>query len=242
VTARGERGRAPQVPTGPEDAKMDERPDPVAVLPDGVLFPVERRISGTILKLARPVKHGARELLELHFEPLTGAHVRRAPEDWKETDRVLTFAGQLTGLPDSVFDELGGLDVGEVIRTTLASAWPMLDLPVQWETVWRDLEGNGKPLRELPKFPGGTRLVLEQAIKENRDVVAMLEFSELTGRIARTLPTDGIPTARLPGLVSALTGAPANVVDKLTGRDLNRALALAQLFFLAIRGTSATSG
>lgn len=221
----------------------DLKPDAAGVLPDGVLFDAADRPSSVEahkLELARPVKHGTRELLALEFLPLSGAHVRRCPRDWAETSKVLEFAGQLTGLPDSVFDQLVGADVGEVIRATLSAAWPMLDLPVQWEAAWRD--NGAAPARVLPKFPGGCTLKLERAVSDGRDTLAALEFSELTGKMARTIPTAELPTSKLPWLVEQLTGAPGAVVDKLTGRDLNRALALAQLFFLAIRGTGATSG
>jgi hypothetical protein len=222
----------------------DPKTDAAGVLPDGVLFDAAERPSsvGThTVALERPVKHGTRELLALEFLPLSGAHVRRCPRDWAETSKVLEFAGQLTGLPDSVFDQLIGADVGEVIRATLTAAWPMLDLPVQWEAVWKG-ENGAAPARTLPKFPGGCTLKLERAVSDGRDTLASLEFGELTGKMARTIPTAELPVSKLPWLVEQLTGAPGAVVDKLTGRDLNRALALAQLFFLAIRGTGATSG
>jgi len=227
----------------------DTTPATADPLPDGVAIPVERRLEGHVLPLRRAVKHGDRSLDSLTFAALTGAHVRRAPPDWEQTDRVLLFAGQLTGLPDSVFDQLLGSDVGDVIRATVSSSWPMLDLPVQWEATWRlEVEEGVKvgepapPQRKLPSFAGGYVLALARPVSAGRDSVSALEFSELTGKVARALPTDGLQVSRLPWLVEQLTGAPAAVVDKLTGRDLNRALALAQLFFLAIRGTTATSG
>jgi len=218
-----------------------------SLLPDGVAIPIERRLEGHVLPLRRAVKHGTRELDSLAFSPLSGAHVRRAPPDWEQTDRVLQFAGQLTGLPDRVFDQLQGADIGDVIRATVASSWPMLDLPVQWEETWR-LEARYAPgddvpaPRKLPSFEGGAVLALEHPATGGRDTLSELRFTELTGKVARALPTDGVQVARLPWLVEQLTGAPAGVVDQLRGRDLNRALALAQLFFLAIRGTTATSG
>lgn len=228
---------------------MDETRDAVAsLLPDGVAIPAEQRLNGHRLRLSVPVHHGTRELEELEFLELTGAHVRRAPPDWRETGNLFAFAGQLTGLPDSVFDQLRGADIGELIRVTVASSWPMLDLPVQWEDVWRTeaeaaaARGEKVEARKLPSFPGGCVLELERRLETDRDQVTRLEFRELTGKIARQLPTDGIPVAKLPWLVGQLTGASAAALDKLAGRDLNRALALAQLFFLAIRGTTATPG
>lgn len=218
-------------------------------LADGVAIPVAQRLNGHRLRLLASVKHGSRELEELEFHALTGAHVRRAPPDWKDTANVFAFAGQLTGLPDSVFDQLRGSDIGDVIRATVATSWPMLDLPVQWEDVWRTeaaelaAKGEGVAPRALPTFPGGCALELETPVPAGeRDVLSALVFQELTGKVARALPTDGLPVSRLPWLVGQLTGAPMAALDKLTGRDLNRALALAQLFFLAIRGTSATPG
>lgn len=219
-----------------------------ATLPDGVAIPVERRLDGATIPLSSPVRHGERELSQLVLAPLAGVHVRSMPESWSETGSVMEFAGLLSGLPPSVLDQLVARDVGELVRRTWLVAWPMLDLPVQWEAVWAAeaeearAAGRGGAPRALPEVRGGHVLELESPIVSERDSVSRLTFAELTGRVARRCPTEGLSVSRLPWLVEELTGAPRAVVDQLRGRDLNRALALAQLFFLAIRGTTGTSG
>lgn len=210
-------------------------------LPDGVLIPLEERKDKVAVKLSRAVKHGATELLELELGPLKGAHVRRAPNEWQSADQVLRFAAELAALPDSIFDQLTGTDVGAVVRATVAVSWPLLDLPPAWEDSWkRDAAAKGERPRELPQVRGGHILELERAAKRGRDTSSRLVFQEVTGKVARQCPLDGLPLSRLPWLVSELTGAPREMVDELQGRDLNRALALAVLFFLAVRGTGAT--
>lgn len=210
-------------------------------LPDGVLIAPEDRKDKATVKLSRSVKHGTRELLELELGPLKGAHVRRAPLEWQSTDQALRFAAELAALPDSVFDQLAGVDVGEIVRATVSVAWPVLDLPLAWEDVWkREAAAKGERPRELPQVRAPYTLELEHPSKNGRDTSTRLVFQELTGKIARQCPLDGLPISRLPWLVGELTGSPRGLVDELQGRDLNRALALAVLFFLAVRGTGAT--
>jgi len=236
-------------------------------IPDGVLIDPSRRLHGATVPLRRPVKHGAAMLERVVLEPLSAAHVRKAPDEWGETGPVLEFAGELSGLPPSVLDQVAGADLGELVRATFHVAWPMLDLPVQWEAVWarrreaalagapghRLRDGKPEVLAEdglawlpvppgLPDVAGGHELELEAPIALERDQVSRMRFEELTGRVARRCPIDAFPVKKLPWLVEELTGTPRAVVDQLRGRDLHRALALAQLFFLAIRGTTATSG
>lgn len=226
-------------------------------LPDGVAIPVEVRLDRKTVRLARPIKHGGRLLEQLEVAPLKGAHVRRFPESGlgdeeknAGTGKLLELAGQLTELPDSCLDELSGVDVGEVTQAVLQVSWPAFDLPVQWESAWAreraaaELERRpSKAPAELPDVRGGYLLELEHPVKvKERDIVTRLAFGEVTGRLARRFPLSGLPVCRLPWLVGELTGAPKEAVDELTGRDLNRALALAQLFFFAIRGASASSG
>jgi hypothetical protein len=212
-------------------------------LPDGVFIPPERRADQLTVRLTRPVRHGERELSEVALGPLKALHVRQAPRDAQESEGLFDLAGRLSGLPPSVLDQLVGEDVGNVLQATLTVSWPMLDLPVQWEEVWRlEAERASTPRRRLPEYRGGYELALVRPLRAERDTLSLLRFSELTGRVARRCPPDVLPTSKLPWLVEELTGAPRAAVDELTGLDLNRALALAQLFFLAIRGTSATSG
>ena len=213
-------------------------------LPDGVFIPAATRTDRATVRLDRPVMHGERELAEITLGPLKAAHVRQAPSNVQDSEGLFDLAGRLSGLPPSVLDQLTGTDVGDVLQAALAVAWPMLDLPVQWEEVWRleAARAGAKEPRRLPEFRGGYVLILEKPLQVERETLTQLRFSELTGRVARRCPPDVLPTSKLPWLVEELTGARREIVDQLEGRDLNRALALAQLFFLAIRGTSATSG
>lgn len=225
---------------------------PQVVLPDGVAIPREERRGPLTITLARPVKHGEREYSTLELPELTGAHVRKAPDDvgWRSTEKVLEFAGQLTTLPPSVFDQLVAEDLGEVIRGTFAVAWPCLDLPAQWEGAWArkraEAEAAGRPEpdlpRELPRPRAGHVLELERSVEHQRTRYERLTFGEMTGKLMRRVPLDGLPLTQLPWLAAELAGVPLAVVDQLRGVDLNRALALAQLFFLRIRPTTATSG
>lgn len=220
-----------------------------AQLPDGVSIAADKRLERAIIPLRTPIKHGAEIISTLELQELTGAHVRQAPEDWRNVGAVLEFAGILSGLPPSTMDQLVGPDVGDVVRAAYLVSWPVLDLPIQWEVVWEhqraEFAGTAKALEipaALPYFPGGFELTLERQVTLERETFSRLAFSEMTGRVARRCPTEGVSVNRLPWLVCELTGAPRGVVDKLAGRDLNRALALAQVFFFAIRGTSGTSG
>lgn len=208
------------------------------LLPDGVAISPDRRLERASVRLSRPVKHGARELEVLELGPLKGAHVRRAPSDWNSTDQALRFGAELCALPDSVLDQLAGPDVGAVCRAVLAVSWPMLDLPLQWEEVWRvQAEATGAVPRALPAVRDGYELELEHRVQVERETTTRLTFRELTGKVARQCPLDGLPISRLPWLVGELAGVRREVVDQLEGRDLNRALSLACLFFLSVRAT-----
>lgn len=215
------------------------------IIPDGVALSKELRRHDARLVLETPVKHGDRVLEALEFHPCRGVHVRAAPTEWQTTDKVLEVAGLLTTLPDSVLDQVSGADLGALVRTTLSVAWPMIDLPVQWEAHWalerQQAEAARKkaPERALPKVRAGLELHLEKPVTVERDSVGKLVWSEFTGKMARQCPLDGLPISRLPWLVGELTGTRPEVVDQLEGVDLHRALSLAQLFFLRIRPTGA---
>lgn len=216
---------------------------PPCTLPDGVFVPLERRRGAHAMPLSKPVRQGERELREITFAACTGAHVRRAPESFQKVEGMFQLAGQFTGLADSVLDQVRGGDVGELIRATTSVAWPMIDLPAQWEAVWKaEAEEKGTAARALPVLEAPFDLALSRVYTAGEESRSKLVFGEMTGKLARAMPLDGVTVSQLPGLVEALTGAPRGIVDQLEGVDLNRALAAAQLFWLAIRGISATSG
>lgn len=209
-------------------------------LPDGVAVSPEDRRADVTVTLARPISHGSQELRELRIGPLRGVHVRKAPTEWASMGEVLRFAGELSALPDSVLDRLGGSDVGEVVRAVMLVSWPLLDLPSRWEEAWKlEAVRTGRPARALPDVRDGYVLELERAATVGRDTTSRLVFHELTGKVARACPLDGLPISRLPWLAGELAGVSPGVIDALEGRDLHRALALAVLFFLAVRGTGA---
>lgn len=217
-------------------------------LPEGIALPIERRLGACSVPLLSPVRHGDQKLEAIEFRACTGAHVRRMPDAWNDNGKLLAIAAQLTQLPDSVLDQLSGADLGDVLKTATRVAWPAVDLPAAWEIVWQhhfdENLARGEPTErlELPRVRAPFVLELSRPYQAGeRDSVASLTFGEVTGKMVRTLPLDGIGIAELPRLVEQLAGVPRELVDRLEGVDLNRALAVAQLFFLATRGTGASS-
>ena len=216
--------------------------DRMTTLPPPALYSDEDRISEAhTIELERPVKHGNDELTKLEFRPLSGLHVRQL--DFDETmgpDGYFDLAGKLTGLPDSVFDQLSAEDVGKVLGACQGLIWPALDLL----NVGRDPDTGEPAMVDLPRLQAPFELKLERPVKDelHRQTVETLKFREVTGREARALPGGQIRVNQLPALIRKLTGVQPAIVDKLTGMDLRNALGVAQCFFGSIRATGRGSG
>jgi hypothetical protein len=202
--------------------------EPLTTVPEGVLFPLEDRLVGPqALELARPVRHGERELERLELRPLAGKHVRALATDWTGHAAFLSAAGLLSGLPDGVFDQLEGGDVAGVVDLVGRMLWPVFDVPSSWLAL---PEGDPRRLEAYPRLAAPFELELEQPVRGAKDEYSRLTFHAMTGRVARQCPLN-LGLGRLPWLVCQLTGASPKAVDELTGRDLNRALVIAQSFF-----------
>lgn len=189
--------------------------------------------------LGSPVKHGGEPVHSIRFGPFLGAHARFTPEKLETNEDVLELSGQLTGLPPSFFNELEAEDFGEVIRATLRVSWPVLDMPQSWEAV----EERKKPgeRREMPRVEAPFHLTLEKEVESGPLRVSVLEFGKFTGAIARQCPAMALPVRQHPWLIEKLTDQPKRVIDRLEGKDLWRAMVVAQLFFWRLRATGERS-
>ena len=208
---------------------MEQEPLPGETpLPEAVLFPAESRLLGPqVLELARPPRHGGADLARLELRALAGKHVRQLSSEWGKQSSFFLAAGLLTGLPDGALDQLEGEDVGGLLELVQRMLWPVFDLPSSWVNM-----DDERRLEEYPRLAQPYELVLDAPARAGRDEVGRLVFRPMTGRVARSCPTK-LELRRLPWLVEQLTGSPAAVVDELAGRDLNRALVVAQCFFAA---------
>lgn len=212
----------------------------LTTLPPPILYPESERISDPhTIDLERPVKHGSESLEAITFQPLSGLHVRQLKFDGEMgPDEYLTLAGKLTGLPDSVFDQLTADDVGQVLGACQGLIWPAIDLL----NVTRDPETGEPDTCDLPRLAAPFELKLERPLKSDRQTVETLKFREVTGREARAFPAGNLAVHKIPGLIRKLTGVEPSIVDKLTGIDLRNALGVAQCFFGSIRATGRGSG
>lgn len=210
--------------------------DLAQALGEGWLVPLDRRPQGpTELALSTPIVHGSERLHSITIRQLRGVHVRQAPEAFDTHDATLRMLGLLSGLPDSVLDQLAGEDLTAAINATLEHLWPLFELPAN---------GAGLPgelRRPWPELRAPLELDLEQRVKVGSDATSRLTFSPLTGKIVRRLP-NRVTLPALPALVEALTGCSRQVFDELTGPDLQRALAVAQCFFGATQPRGSGSG
>ena len=66
-----------------------------------------------ILPLSSPIKHGQREVTELHLSELKAKHIRKMPTN-PTMDDVLKVCGQLAAEPDSLIDELSLKDCNKL--------------------------------------------------------------------------------------------------------------------------------
>lgn len=207
-------------------------PEPTALpFPEGLMFPPGSRLVGEqALELANPVRHGSEELPRLTLRALRAVHVRTFPKEdnWDRQEQFLQIAGLLTGLPDSVIDQVRGEDLGALTMRVGEMLWPVFDLPTSW---LKRVPGEEPKLLDWPKIPAPFTLELERPLVSKQDEVSRLTFQSMTGKTARQCKTE-LPLRLFPWLVAELTREKRDLLDQLEGRDLNRALVVAQCFFV----------
>jgi hypothetical protein len=69
------------------------------------LSKLEQKNGKYVLPLSKSIKHGEREITELHLEEPKAKHIRKMPTN-PIMDDVLKACGKLAAEPDSVIDEL----------------------------------------------------------------------------------------------------------------------------------------
>jgi hypothetical protein len=207
-----------------------------AALAEGWLVPLDLRPTApVVVELSHPIRHGARELAALEIGLLRGVHVRQAPESFEEHDATLRMLGLLSGLPDSVLDQLTGADLTTAIDRTLTILWPLFELPA-------NAVGMPEPhRRDWPALGAPLELELVKPVRAGTDVLSRVTFQAITGKIVRRLP-NRLQNRHLPALVEGLSGMRPEQFDQLEGLDLSRALAVAQCFFAATRPRPVGSG
>lgn len=206
------------------------------LLGEGWLIPLANRATEPqVVELATPITHGGETVLRVTLGPVKGKHARAAPSSWEDHQALLHMAGLLSGLPDSVLDQLEGGDLVAVIDGTLRLLWPILELPA----VGVSLEGAAR--RPWPELRAPLTLKLEKVVRSGSEAASSLTFGPITGKIVRKLPNH-LETKMLTRLIEALTGVAPELIDELEGVDLNRALGVAQCFFAATRPTGPRPG
>lgn len=198
-----------------------------SLLGEGWLVPLESRPASypVIVPLEHPITHGGESLSELKIGDVRGIHVRQCPQDWSSNGAYLLMLGLLTGLPDSVIDQLEGNDLATALIRVREVCWPIFELPgVAAESKDPDVH------REWPTLDAPLELELETPLRVGQDAFSTITFRSMTGRIIRRLPS-GLRWKDHPRLIELLTGLDPKAVDQLSGVDLNRALAVAECFF-----------
>lgn len=207
-----------------------------ALFGEGWLLPLESRaLEPQTLELAKPVTHGGQTLERVTLGVVKGIHARQAPATWETHDALLRMAGLLSGLPDSVLDQLEGGDLVAVIDATLRLLWPLLELPATGAAL------EGAAHRPWPSLSAPFTLQLSKKIKAEGEARSSLTFHPITGKLVRKFPNN-LETRQLPALVEGLTGITSELFDQLEGLDLSRALGVAQCFFAGTRPTTRAPG
>jgi hypothetical protein len=211
-----------------------------ALFAEGWAYRLEDRPQGaTIVELERTLQHGGEVLRTVEVRPVRGVHARQAPDSWDSHDGLLSMAGLLTGLPDVVLDGLSGGDLAGVLDAVQAQLWPLLELPAAHANMPEPEVGEErKPHHRVPvpALPAPFTLELEKRASAGGDAVSRLEFRAVTGKDCRGLP-NSLQIRHLPRLVEKLAGITPAIFDALEGRDLQRALGVAQCFFVGTRRT-----
>jgi len=200
-----------------------------------LISPEHRARTSQVVRLEHAVQHGGQTLQEVTLGLLKGKHVRAAPSSWETHEALLRVAGLLSGLPDSVLDQLQGGDLLAVIDATMRLLWPIFELPA----VGASLDGEAR--RPWPEIPSPYTLELAKVLRVGVEAVSSITFQPITGKLVRKLPNH-LETKLLPKLVEGLTGLRPELFDELECEDLNRVLGVAQCFFGATRPTTRGPG
>ena len=144
-------------------------------------------VAPTVIALESPVTHGKETIAEIVLQPLTGKFYRALPTELGP-DELLTLAGKLSGLPDSVLDKLD-LEDGTAVLRAAQDAIAAVVQPERVQALQAHINAGGDI--EKPKSPVTIKLSAPIQIRETdgkkRELVEFT-IGSLTARALRTLP------------------------------------------------------